>query len=84
MIKLGCKKCKQMAAKEIKRLNKRLYHLESGSNKSLLNCNPVGKKNFEEYINLFYPNLKTPGNFIRRVIEQTEPYIYEDIIGGNF
>lgn len=81
---LGCKKCKQMAAKEIKRLNKKLYHLESGSNKSLLNCHAVGKRNFQGYINLHYPNLQTPGNFIRRLFEQVEPYSYEDVITGNF
>jgi hypothetical protein len=70
--------------KIILQLQKRLLKLECGSNKSLLNCHAEGKRNFQSYINMFYPNLGNPGNFIRRIIEQVEPYNYEDIIGGNF
>lgn len=70
--------------KDLKRQLKKYKHLETGSTKSLLNCHPKGKENFKKYINLFYPQLQDTGNFLRRIIEQVEPYSYEDIIGGNF
>ena len=63
---------------------KRLDKFESGSNKSLLNCHTQGKKNFMKYINLYYPQLETSGNYFRRLVEKIEPYSYEDIMAGDF
>jgi hypothetical protein len=70
--------------RENNKLRKHIQWLESGSRQSMLNCHREGKKNMQLYINTFYPGLKSPGNFIRRVIEQTEPYSYEEIIAGEF
>lgn len=70
--------------RENKRLKKRYQHLESGSNKSLLNCHTKGKQNFKRYIDTFYRKEMGTGDYIRHIIEKVEPISYIEIIEGEF
>lgn len=57
---------------------------ESGSNKSALNIHEKGKNNLQKYIDVFYPQNPTTGDFLRECVEIRTGKDYYEIIRGEF
>lgn len=62
----------------------RFNKFESGSNKSALNIHIKGKERLQRYIDSFYPQYATTGDFLRHSVEVMTGLNYYDIISGEW